>query len=68
MSFVEELDAIANRSIKRRVGLPLRGTNPVLLYLPKTEAGLAIVKLSHYFSNLGLVREHILKVLQGPFH
>ena len=67
LSFVEELDDIANRYIKSWAGILLHGSNPVLLYLPKTEKGLGIVKLSHYWANLGLVREHLLKYSGDPY-
>ena len=63
---LEELDAVANRFIKSWAGIPLYGSNPVLLYLPKTEKGLGVVKLSHYWANLGLVREHLLKYSGDP--
>jgi len=61
ISFVEELDALANGFIKKWFGLPLHGPNPTVLYLPREEKGFAMTKLTHYFKNIGLVREHLLK-------
>lgn len=63
---VEDLDATANRFIKNWSQLPLHGPNPVILYLPRREKGLGIIKLVHYYQNLALVREHLLKYSSDP--
>ena len=66
ISFVDELDALANSFIKKWFGLPLHGPNPVILYLPKKEKGFGMVKLTNYFKDLGVVREHLLKYSGDP--
>ena len=66
LSFIEELDALANQYIKRWVGIPLHGANPVILYLPRKEKGFGITKLTHFFMNMGIVREHLLKYSDDP--
>jgi hypothetical protein len=66
MSFIEDLDAMANRYIKPWFGLPLHGPNPVIIYLPKDEKGLGMTKLTHYFMSMGVVREHLLKYSGDP--
>ena len=44
----------------------LHGPNSVILYLPRSEKGLGIIKLTHYFKNGAIVREHLLKHSDDP--
>ena len=67
ISFVESLHATANQYVKRWAGLSLQGPNPTILYLPRKEKGLGIFHLVHFFQNLGLVREYLLKYSVDPY-
>jgi hypothetical protein len=67
LSFVESLYDMANQFVKRWAGLSLQGPNPTIIYLPKKEKGLGIHHLVHFFQNLGVVREYLLKYSVDPY-
>ena len=55
------------RMVSSRSGSDSRsGPNPTVLYLPRDEKGFAMTKLTHYFKNTGVVREHLLKYSGDP--
>ena len=65
-TFVEDLQRIANAYVKKWVGMARFGTNPIILYMPKKDKGLGVINLEHFYENLGIVREHLLKYSGDP--
>ena len=65
-TFAEDLQSIANAYVKKWAGMAKCGTNPIILYMPKKSNGLGVINLEHYYENLGLVREHLLKYSGDP--
>ena len=63
---MEDLQSIANAFIKSWVGMARYGTNPIIIYTPKKAKGLGVINFEHYYENLGLVREHLLKYSGDP--
>ena len=66
LTFLTQLEELANSAVKKWAGVSRYGTNPILLYLPRKKGGLGIVKLTFFAQRLALVREHLLKYSRDP--
>ena len=65
ISWVEKLDAIATRYIKRWTGL-MRSANPALLYLPRKMGGLNLPLISKMYKRLQVTRQSQLLTCPDP--